>query len=174
MDFNKCDNRVFIELDGVDPSSLRVFHTFFRAMRLHRQLMFKLMSEKEAYPGQAACLLIVSSHHGITQRELARKLHVAPPTVSIMLQKMEAAGIIVRKTDADDQRLIRIYLTDAGRVLHDEMNDVLARFISTTFGKMPPDECEELDRLLTRLCSNMAEELAASKGAVHDKTVGTS
>jgi DNA-binding MarR family transcriptional regulator len=149
----------FTELHGVDPVSLRVFHTFFKAMRLHRQLMFKMMSSKETPPGQAGCLWIVSNHNGITQRDLAQMLHVAPSTVTVMLQKMEAAGIIARKTDADDQRLTRIYMTELGRSLQDEMNGVLAQFINTAFGKMQPDDRESLDKLLNVLCANISEEL---------------
>ena len=160
MRFPKCEeDPVFPKLPGIDPISLRVFHSLFKAMRLHRQLMFKMMSEKEAYPGQAGCLLIISNHDGITQRDLARKLHVASSTVTVMLQKMEAAGIIIRKTDIDDQRLTRLHLTDVGHTLLDEMNEVLARFINITFGKMSSSDLENFDRLLNMLCSNIAEEL---------------
>ncbi|NMB46240.1 MAG: winged helix-turn-helix transcriptional regulator [Firmicutes bacterium] len=159
MHCDKCPESIFPELQGVDPVSLRVFHSFFRAIRLHRQLMFNLMSNIEAYPGQAGCLSIVNSHAGITQRDLARKLHVASSTVTVMVQKMEAAGIVSRKTDTDDQRLTRIYLTDTGRVLLDEMNDVLVQFINITFGKMSPEDRANFDRLLNMLCANIAEEL---------------
>ncbi|NMB11512.1 MAG: MarR family transcriptional regulator [Firmicutes bacterium] len=159
MRFSACEDPVFPKLPGVDPMSLRVFHSLFKTMRLYRQLMFKMMSEKEAHPGQAGCLLIVSNHAGITQRDLARKLHVASSTVTVMLQKMEAAGIIVRKTDVEDQRLTRLYLTDAGRILLDEMNEVLARFINISFGQMSSSDREDFDRLLNTLCTNISEEL---------------
>jgi DNA-binding MarR family transcriptional regulator len=158
MRFYESEDPVFPRLPGVDPVSLRVFHTFFKAVRLHRQLMFRLMSAKEAYPGQAACLLIVSNHDGITQRDLARKLHVASSTVTVMLQKMEAANLIVRRVDEADQRLTRIHVTDRGRMLQDEMNGVLAEFIDSTFGKMSLGDQEDLDRLLNMLCLAMSEE----------------
>jgi DNA-binding MarR family transcriptional regulator len=147
------------ELYGVDPLSLRVFHSFFKAMRLYRQLIFKVLSEKEIYPGQAGCLWVLSGHDGIAQRDLARKLHVASSTVTVMLQKMEAAGTIVRKTDEEDQRLSRIYLTDAGRKIQEEMNEALTDFVNATFGKMPSGDREEFDRLLSALCSNISQEL---------------
>ena len=65
MCFHEDENPVFPTLPRVDPVSLRVFHTFFKTVRLHRQLMFRLMSEIEAYPGQAACLLIISNHEDL-------------------------------------------------------------------------------------------------------------
>ncbi len=155
----ECDGPSFTELHGVDPLSLRVFHSFFKTIRLHRQLMFKVLSKKEIYPGQAGCLWIIGKHDGIAQRDLAHKLHVASSTVTVMLQKMEAAGTITRKTDEEDQRLTRIYLTDTGRALQAEMDDVMANFVNITFGKLPPDDRREFDRLLNLLCSNISQEL---------------
>ena len=149
----------FSKLQGVDPADLQVFHTLFRAMRLHRQLMFKMIASQEIPPGQAGCLWIVSNHEGITQRELAEILHVAPSTVTVMLQKMEAAGIISRKTDADDQRLTRIYMTQEGEQLQKQMNGILAQFINTVFGRMENHDREELNRLLNMLCTNISQEL---------------
>jgi len=121
--------------------------------------MFKMLSEKEIYPGQAGCLWILGDDDGIAQRDLAKRLHVASSTVTVMLQKMEAAGAITRKTDEEDQRVTRIYLTDAGRARQKEMNEVFANFVKAAFGAMPPDDREEFDRLLGVLCSNISQEL---------------
>ena len=161
MHHDECEGPSFSEIRGVDPASLRVFHAFFRAMRLHRQLMFKMMSDKSIYPGQAGCLWVIGSHDGIPQRDLARRLHVARPTITVMLHKMEAAGLIARRPDEKDQRLTRIYLTDAGRRLQDEMNSTLTDFISASFSKMPADDLKDFERLLSSLCSIIDRELSS-------------
>ena len=161
MHHDECEGPSFSEIRGVDPASFRVFHAFFRAMRLHRQLMFKMMSDKNIYPGQAGCLWVIGNHDGIPQRDLARRLHVARPTVTVMLHKMEAAGLIARRPDEKDQRLTRIYLTDAGRRLQDEMNSTLTDFISASFSKMPADDLKDFERLLSSLCSIIDRELSS-------------
>ena len=121
--------------------------------------MFKLMSEKDFYPGQSACLLVIANYPGITQRELAERLSKAAPTVAVMLQKMEAAGLIIRNNDDQDRRLIRVFLTDRGKALYDELNAVLAHFIKITFGKMSSKQQLELSSLLELFCGFAAEEL---------------
>ena len=161
MHHDECEGPSFSEIRGVDPASFRVFHAFFRAMRLHRQLMFKMLSDKNIYPGQAGCLWVIGNHDGIPQRDLARRLHVARPTVTVMLHKMEAAGLIARRPDEKDQRLTRIYLTDAGRRLQDEMNSTLTDFISASFSKMPADDLKDFERLLSSLCSIIDRELSS-------------
>ena len=161
MHHDECEGPSFSEIRGVDPASLRVFHAFFRAMRLHRQLMFKMMSDKNVYPGQAGCLWIIGNHDGIPQRDLARRLHVARPTITVMLHKMEATGLIARRPDEKDQRMTRIYLTDAGRCVQDEMNSTLADFINASFGRMPDDDLGSFERLLCSLCSIIDRELSS-------------
>lgn len=167
MHHDECEGPSFSEIRGVDPASLRVFHAFFRAMRLHRQLMFRMMSDKDIYPGQAGCLWIIGNHDGIPQRDLARRLHVARPTITVMLHKMAAAGLIARRPDERDQRLTRIYLTDAGRCLQDEMNSTLGDFINASFGEMSADDLRDFERVLSSLCSIIDRELSSPK-STHD------
>jgi len=74
---------------------------------------------------------------------------------------MEAAGLIARRPDEKDQRLTRIYLTDEGRRLQNEMNLTLTDFISTSFSRMPADDLKDFERLLSSLCSIIDLELSS-------------
>ncbi|HHV94006.1 MAG TPA: MarR family transcriptional regulator [Firmicutes bacterium] len=150
---------IFHDIPDIDDNAAALFHSFFRAMRLHHQLMFKLMSKKGLYPGQTACLLVIASYPGITQRELAEKLCKAAPTVAVMLRKMEEAGLVVREVDDQDRRQVRVSLTDKGKALYGQLNAVLAQFIRSTFGKMSPQQQSELSSLLELFCRFAAEEL---------------
>jgi DNA-binding MarR family transcriptional regulator len=76
-----------------------------------------------------------------------------------MLRKMEEADLIVRKYDEQDRRLIRIFLTDKGKELYDELNAVLAHLIRSTFGKMSPQDQARLSNLLELFCRFATEEL---------------
>ncbi len=94
------------------PLPWRVFGALHRAMHGHRQLMARKLAERDVPPGQALCMRAVSHHDGITQRDLAEMLGLSRPTVTVMLQKLERAGLIERRADEADQRYTRIYLTD--------------------------------------------------------------
>ncbi|MCR4425146.1 MAG: MarR family transcriptional regulator [Firmicutes bacterium] len=158
--FTKDDEFLpFKQVEGVEPLSLRVLNAFFRAMRFHGQLMFKMLAEKGLYPGQARCLWILHHEDGITQRDLAAHLHVARPTVTVMLQKMERAGLITRRNDDEDQRLTRIYLTDEGRSLLSRMHEIMSDFVSSGIGQLSDHDQLELERLLGTLCSHMSKRL---------------
>lgn len=157
---NKESSKVnFLNLEGIDPISLQAFQSLFKFMRFHSQLLFKLTSEKGIYPGQAVCLWFINQNSGISQRDLAEKMHVAPPTVTLMLQKLEKAGLVIRKEDERDQRLSHTYLTNAGVDTLNVLNSILAEIINTSLENLSHDEQRNLMRLLDIINSNIERKL---------------
>jgi DNA-binding MarR family transcriptional regulator len=51
----------------------------------------------------------------LTLGELAAREHVTPPTVTRAVDKLEAQGLVVRKPDPHDGRVVRVVVTGAGR-----------------------------------------------------------
>ena len=145
--------------EGVDPLSYAVFSAYMRSLHLHRQLMGKLMSGPDSHPGQAFCLRMLAANDGVTQRDLAEAMHLSRPSVTTMLQRMQKAGLIDRRPDEADQRLMRVYLTDDGRALAAQMRATFATYISTAFDSMSADDRRELERLLGVMAENTAAAL---------------
>lgn len=156
---DKLEDEIFLNLKGIDNISLEVFLSFFKFNRYHNQLFFKLTSEKGIRPGQAVCLWFINQNAGISQRDLAEKIHVAPPTVTLMLQKLEKAGLIMRKEDSHDQRLSHTYLTDAGIESLNILNEILSEIINTSLGGLSSEEQSNLKRYVDTINLNIANKL---------------
>lgn len=139
------------ELPGVDPLSLTVLSSYRKTTHLNRQLFARLAAGKGGHPGRTMVLGMIERHGGISQRDLAEKMHLARPTVTIMLQKMEAEGLIERWDDPEDQRLTRIRLTDAGRAQNAGMHDAYVAYIDSTIGSLSETDRAEFARLLDLL-----------------------
>ncbi len=105
-----------------DELSWRVFGALHRVMHAQRRVMTQIMADRDIQPAQAFCMRVLGHHDGVTQRDLAELLEVSRPTVTVMLQKMEKAGLVERRVDTDDQRYTRIYLTEDGWKAHEEMH----------------------------------------------------
>ncbi len=87
-------------------------------MRIDRHFMgkcFGQLQEVGIYPGQLPVLEMVACFDGLSQREIAEKLNIKPPTVNVSVQRLEKAGFICRKPDEKDQRVTRIFLTEKGK-----------------------------------------------------------
>ncbi len=144
---------------GLDEASAALFRAFGQALRLHRQFMARRLGETDLHPGQAACLGVLAHRDGIAQRDLAEALHIAPPTLSRMLQSMEKNGVVERRDDEADQRLSRVYMTDAGRTVAREMRAAMADHIPVAVAALSDDERVELARLLDKLSASIARSL---------------
>ncbi len=106
--------------------------------------------------GQGFALIHLWHNDGMSQRDLARSMHISPASVTNMLQRMERDGWIKRKRDEKDQRVVRVYLTvkaeetriQAKRVFR-EMEDALNSVYTT-------EEQSTLKLLLTKLYEHFA------------------
>jgi DNA-binding MarR family transcriptional regulator len=67
--------------------------------------------------GQDLVLAVLWERDGRTPGEVAAALHVTTPTIVKMATRMTAAGLLTRRRDDRDNRLVRLWLTDAGQAL---------------------------------------------------------
>jgi DNA-binding MarR family transcriptional regulator len=67
--------------------------------------------------GQNVLLALLWEQDGRTPGEVAAAVNVATPTVVKMATRMTAAGLLTRRRDRADNRLVRLWLTAAGRAL---------------------------------------------------------
>jgi DNA-binding MarR family transcriptional regulator len=67
--------------------------------------------------GQDHLLATLWEKDGRTPGEIAAAVNVTTPAVTKMATRLADAGLIVRRDDDQDHRLVRLWLTDAGRAL---------------------------------------------------------
>lgn len=144
---------------GVDPRLHSLFHLLKETMHIQRRMLFALFSSQPVHPGQAGCLRVLAREDGISQSDLARRMWVSKPTVSAMLQKMESGGLIERRPDERDQRVVRIHLTDDGRIASGSLAAVYSRAIDMTVGSLTEHDRAELERILRILNENATRAL---------------
>ena len=92
--------------------------------RLDHARAHELLEEIGLYRGQYHMLHALWDQDGLTHSELAGRLHVRPATVTKTTQRMEKAGFVMCKPDADDQRVSRVYLTQAGRTIREDVQQM--------------------------------------------------
>lgn len=103
---------------------------------------------RQLSPAQLDVLAKVGSAQGISQQELADALLVTKGNVCQLLDKMEASGLLERRPDG---RVNRLFLTDAGRAVHDEVVPRHDELLAQQFNALGDDDQRELLRLLRQL-----------------------
>ncbi|MDP9028705.1 MAG: MarR family transcriptional regulator [Actinomycetota bacterium] len=68
---------------------------------------------------QYLVMLAIWEHSPRRVRELADVLYLEPATLSPLLKRLEAAGLLERRRDPDDDRALAVSVTPAGQVLRE-------------------------------------------------------
>jgi DNA-binding MarR family transcriptional regulator len=113
--------------------------------RVYRQLLDPLGL---TYP-QYLVLLVLWEQDGLTVKELGQKLFLDSGTLTPLLKRLQAAGIVDRTRDAEDERQVRITLTQQGRDLQEPVKQAWDQVVCSV--GLPPDEFEVLKAQTTRL-----------------------
>ncbi len=108
-------------------------------------------------PTFQSILRVVARDPGLSQLEIAGRVHLAPPTVSLALQKMEAEGLIRREPDARDLRQVLVYLTDKGREMDDIMRHTAESTDKLITKGLTKEELETIYPILVKMRDNIAD-----------------
>jgi DNA-binding MarR family transcriptional regulator len=137
------------------PKSESMNFLLAQVCRLHHARAHTLLEELGLYRGQSPMLYALWEQEGLAHGELAARLHVRPATVTKMLKRMEKAGFVERRPDLEDQRVSRVYLTDAGRAIRDEVEQVWRALEDETFIGFSLEERVLLRRFLLQMRDNL-------------------
>ncbi|MBM9520310.1 MarR family transcriptional regulator [Desulforhopalus vacuolatus] len=102
------------------------------------------LGEKGIHFGQARILTALLKHHSLSQREIAIGLHIKPATVTNMVKKMEASGLIARNRDDNDDRIINVTLTPEGEEAAHFAEEIIQKIESEIRSGFNAEELEHL------------------------------
>jgi len=141
----------------LDPKTMTVGQLLTQICRMNGHHLRSHMGHLGLHRGQGFALLHLWHHDGIPQRELAQAMHIRAATVTNMLQRMERAGWIARQRDEDDQRVVRIFLTDKAKTVRRQAQAMFAEMESELCALYTDSERETLRELLLRLHRHFLE-----------------
>jgi DNA-binding MarR family transcriptional regulator len=122
---------------------------------MHHKRARALLEALGLYRGQPRLLSALWKEEGLTHSELAERTRVSPATISKMIQRMEKAGFLERRADDEDQRVSRVYLTNAGRAVQDRVDAAFAQLQRETLAGFDDEERKLLRGFLLRIRDNL-------------------
>lgn len=91
-----------------DHPRFRSWIAVARACQLMQQTLTRRLTHLDVKPPHLDILVNLYRFDGITQQELARKLLVGRSNMSMLLPQLERRGLIERRGDARDKRVLRL------------------------------------------------------------------
>ena len=106
---------------------------------------------------QYTILTIVDQHEGISSAELSRRFFVTAQTMNEIINGLEQRGLVTRKEDPANRRILRMKLTAQGRKLLKKCEDIADRIEEAAFDWIEPHEYEALRQSLRSLLRGLRE-----------------
>lgn len=116
-----------------------------------------LQAQVDLHVGQEMLLLHLWQVDGITQSELAEDICVQPATLTRSLDRLSKMGLVERRVDAEDQRVSRVHLTEAGRAKREPIEQVWNELEALSFARLTVEERALLRRLLLQVYANLQQ-----------------
>ncbi|MCK2213381.1 MarR family transcriptional regulator [Actinomadura sp. ATCC 31491] len=113
------------------------------------------------YP-QYLVLVLLWQHESRTVRELGEELRLDYNTLSPLLKRLEAHGLLSRRRRPDDERSVEVTLTAEGRAMQERCGHVPAA-ISQAMG-IDEETIAELQHAIRRITASTAAYAAAPPG----------
>ena len=135
-------------------SSERSIRVWFRLLRLEARMQAAVSDRLRAIGTsvpQCDVLTTLSEAEGVSQQELAKRLYVTKGNISGLLDRLESAGLVERRSAASDRRQHSIHLTDSGRSIAGKAIALQHQWIASTLGRMTEEDLEALETRLVRL-----------------------
>lgn len=134
-----------------------IYMLLHQLVHLSKYQAFQHLEKFKLKPGQAGILFVLSGSGKLSQRELASKIGITPPSMTVALRKMEELNYVGREPDEKDQRIIRIFLTEKGKNCVKEIKDVMEQMEEVLFQTISQEEKMLLRRLLYQMRQNLLE-----------------
>ncbi|WP_380281995.1 MarR family winged helix-turn-helix transcriptional regulator [Kitasatospora purpeofusca] len=130
---------------------------------LDRQICFSLNAASRAFGGvyrvllkdlgltypQYLVMLVLWEHGELPVKRIGAYLRLDSGTLSPLLKRLEAAGLVRRERSAEDERSVTVGLTDEGSALRERAGRVPRRLLAAT--GLPVEELTALRALLDQL-----------------------
>ncbi len=97
------------------------------------------------------------------QTDLARLLDVGKVTVGGLIDRLEASGLVERRPDPVDRRIKRIFITESGHEVIEQLISVGTKLNKTILNGLTIDEIRVAEGVLHRMKDNIRRELGPEK-----------
>ncbi|MBW8784352.1 MAG: MarR family transcriptional regulator [Novosphingobium sp.] len=101
-------------------------------------------------------LTLLSRNLGINQGRLAELLEVEPITLGRMIDRLQDGDLVERRADPADRRAWRLFLTDKGNALIEQLMPFADETLAEALDGIDPPAQQRLMAMLDRIRSNLS------------------
>ncbi|MEE7447135.1 MarR family transcriptional regulator [Methylobacterium radiotolerans] len=144
------------------PGVRSVGWALVQAARLHRARTGDRLAKLGLFAGQEQVVQALAAAGTMTMGDLAALLRVRPPTASKTVTRLAALGIVERRAESGDGRVVRVQLTEAGRAKAEAIERIQEEVEAELLDHLDKTDRRRLRKLLRKAARGLAEAAGAS------------
>ncbi len=128
--------------------------------KLVRELGFmrNTLAESDLPPSAVHAILEIAGAPGIQARDLAERLRLDKSSTSRQVTRLESAGLVERRTRADDARSSELHLTKSGQQVRRKIDAFASEQVSNALRHLTPADQQRLVASLSQYVSALADD----------------
>lgn len=107
---------------------------------------------------QGRILYVLWQQDSVPIAEIVKKTGLAKNTLTVMLDRMESAGLVHRRSDSRDRRRVTVSLTEKARGLQTQYDDVSNQINAIYYAGFSEQEVREFEAYLVRILNNLTQQ----------------
>jgi DNA-binding MarR family transcriptional regulator len=144
--------------DGLDAICFSVARAYYNYIALLERVLAGLGLQRQVAPGMGHVLFALFERDDRVIRELVERTRLAYPTLSAILGRMQAGGLVECRRDDADGRAVRVRLTRPGRSLEPACREAVARLNRVMLAGLEAGEVRAARRLLECMTESMRRD----------------
>lgn len=132
-----------------------IFFQFAKTYQLSSRFLAQKVSELNLTSVQAMVLGFLTEEDQITSSELGKRTELDSATLTGILDRLEAAGFLERKSNPDDRRSIHIHLTPKGKAMGREASRVIVEANAEFLQVLTEEQKRDLHSIILTLRLNV-------------------
>lgn len=129
--------------------------TLINVVHLHRRRSSKYFEKFDLSHAQPKILDFLSENDGCIQREIATHCCREAATMTSILGVMEKSGLIERRPNPKDRRILNVFLTPKGKAIQKNIGKVFEQLDKECLEGFSEEEYTQLMSYLDRIYNNM-------------------
>ncbi len=152
-----------------DPAAGRTFGFLVQDVARLLKRHFERRARQGGLPitrRQAAVMICVARHEGVSQAEVAARLDLEPISLVRLLDRLCEDGMVERRAHKTDRRVRTLWLTAAARPVLERILEINQAIRVEAFAGMPPAARDAFIDALEQIKENLAVEQQGMQEAV--------
>ncbi len=125
--------------------------TTFEILPLLRKKLLRMdvvQAEHDMPMSHVQVLAMLGNTGAMSVSDISKKLGIAKPNITPLIDKLIESGYVERKRDADDRRVVNVVLLPEGEKKLEDIRETIVRQVMRWMGTIPEKDFFELEKAL--------------------------